>query len=169
MAPLCLKCNPGSNTMEDGGVPFKIGRWLERFVAYIIDTMIITVATFMLVFPAFGMDVYSDPYEYSWMNAAAWMGSALLPLAYFTLMEMYTGTTVGRRALRLYVVDGTGNRPNAKSILISNIGKSFLPIIDFLVGAIAFRSTRQRAFSKLGGLYVAKGDGSGAPSAYSLD
>lgn len=155
--------------MEDSGVPFTVARWLERLVAYIIDTTIITVVIFVMFFPVLGAYDDHDLHVYSWEEAAMWVVSAMLPLAYFTLMEMYTGTTAGRRALRLYVVDATGQRPGLKGILVSNIGKSFVPFLDVIVGLIMFRKTKQRAFSRLGGLYVAKGDGSGAPGAYSMD
>ena len=155
--------------MEDSGVPFTIARWLERLVAYIIDTIIITAVIFVVFFPVLGAYDDHDPYAYSLEDAAIWVGSAILPLAYFTLMETYTGTTVGRRALRLYVVDATGQRPEFKGILVSNMGKSFVPFLDVIVGLIMFRKTKQRAFSRLGGLYVAKGYGSGAPGAYSMD
>ena len=40
--------------------------------------------------------------------------------------------------------------------LLSNIGKTFIPIIDVMLGLVFAREARQRIFSKRGGVIVVK-------------
>ena len=76
--------------------------------------------------------------------------------AYFVGMECAFMTTVGRRALRLRATGIDGERPSVRGTIISNIGKTFIPIIDVMLGLIFAREARQRIFSKRGGVIVVK-------------
>ena len=144
-------------------------RWHERLIAFIVDVVLLSVVTVGFMLLVYNVPYDSDPFEYAWQTAVAWVVTTALPLAYFTVMEAYTGTTVGRRLFRLYVVDGRGEKPELKGILVHNIGKSFLPVIDFLVGFALYRRTRQRAFSRLGGVFVAKVGYSGSVVPFNPD
>ena len=77
-------------------------------------------------------------------------------LAYFAGMECAFMTTIGRRALRLRATGIDGERPSVRGTIISNIGKTFIPIIDVMLGLIFAREARQRIFSKRGGVIVVK-------------
>ena len=77
-------------------------------------------------------------------------------LAYFAGMECAFMTTIGRRALRLRATGIDGERPSVRGTIISNIGKTFIPIIDVMLGLIFAREARQRIFSKRGGIIVVK-------------
>ena len=49
-----------------------------------------------------------------------------------------------------------GERPSVRGTIISNIGKTLIPIIDVMLGLIFAREARQRIFSKRGGVIVVK-------------
>ena len=76
--------------------------------------------------------------------------------AYFVGMERALMTTVGRRALRLRVTGIDGQRPSSRGLLLSNFGKTFPLAIDLILGLMFARDTRQRIFSRWGGVIVVK-------------
>ena len=80
----------------------------------------------------------------------------VIAMAYFVGMERAFMTTVGRRAMRLRVTDTDGERPSVKSLLIGNFGKTYLPVIDVVLGLAIAGDSRQRMFSKWAGIIVVK-------------
>ena len=92
-----------------------------------------------------------------------------ITLAYFVGMERSLMTTVGRRAMRLRVTDTDGERPSIKSLLIGNFGKTFLPVIDVVLGLVIAGDSRQRIFSKLAGIIVVKVPATRQDTKFELD
>lgn len=140
----------------------RIARWLERIVAFIVDSAVMGIAGIIVVGAVFGFTLESyesnDEFseimdEYGPLNFAM---SGILFFAYLVLMEHYTGTTIGRRIFNLQVVDIEGGRPSIKAILIHNAGKSYLLVLDIILGLIFARQYRQRISAKLGGILVIK-------------
>lgn len=147
-----------------------IARWSERFIAFLVD-MVILIAVLAILGTILGS--YQD-YEWENINEMAFadtgvagstdwrpvgmtLMSIFIPLVYFAGMEYATGTTVGRRVMHLRVMSANGIEPPAVSgILLSNVGKSFLLVIDVILGLIFANENRQRIFSKWGGVIVVK-------------
>ena len=130
----------------------KIARWTERLVAFLIDAAIYTPIAILIEF-ALPVDYAGD------MDPLVFVG-VLLPgavfMAYLTLMEAYTETTVGRRVMRLRVVAADGNRASIYGLMLSNFGKAFLLLIDVIAGLIFVKDTRQRIFASWGKVVVVK-------------
>ena len=77
-------------------------------------------------------------------------------IAYLTAMEHITGTTVGRRVMRLRVIAPDGGKPTIYGLLLSNFGKTFLLLVDVIAGLIFVKDTRQRIFASWGKMIVVK-------------
>ena len=90
-------------------------------------------------------------------------------MVYFVGMERAFMTTVGRRALRLRVTDTDGKRPSVKSLLISNFGKTHVPVIDVVIGLVVAGDSRQRVFSKWAGVIVVKVPATQQETKFELD
>lgn len=145
-----------------------VARWGERFLAFLVDLLIIVIintAVVAAVLPDTDLteEIAREAFAETELesNGSQWfLATGLVPglvsLAYFTGMEYATGTTVGRRLLRLRVVDFEGRTPPLHLLLISNVGKSFLLILDVILGLIFARTNRQRIFSKWSGIVVVK-------------
>ena len=93
----------------------------------------------------------------------------VITMVYFVGMERAFMTTVGRRALRLRVTDTDGKRPSVKSLLISNFGKTHVPVIDVVIGLVVAGDSRQRVFSKWAGVIVVKVPATQQETKFELD
>lgn len=110
----------------------------DRLIAYIIDVVIISVITALIVFPLF------NGYYVSWLFV-----SWLLGFLYFWLLESFNnGQTLGKNWLNLRTVDEISLEvAEAGSYFVNNLsrGSGWL-IIDFIVGLIvnSASDTRKR-------------------------
>jgi uncharacterized RDD family membrane protein YckC len=107
------------------------GFWI-RLVAYIIDAILLSIAS-GIIGTIFGVNIFNpDPANYSGMSTGI---SILMGLLYFSLMESSErGATVGKMAMGLRVVTDKGERlsfPNA-------IGRYFAKIISAIILCIGF-------------------------------
>lgn len=115
---------------ENQLTPRYAGFWL-RFVAYIIDSFVISIASFVMlipmiigiVFSAISLEDVHNPQDFfqsgNWQSIGWIIGLALLAgifslimqWLYYALMESSaTGGTLGKMALGIKVVDYEGNR-----------------------------------------------------------
>ena len=143
----------------------KIARWIERLVAFLIDAAIYTPMAILIEFTL--------PVDYAGDMDPLVLVGVLLPgavfMAYLTLMEVYTETTVGRRVMRLRVVAADGSRASIYGLMLSNFGKAFLLLIDVIAGLVFVHGTRQRIFAHWGGVVVVKMPKSERNSKFVLD
>lgn len=116
-----------------GGVRY--ADFLHRFVALIIDGIIIAIITGPITWAL-------SPSNWPW---SAWWQSSLLSylvgFLYFWLLESYNkGQTVGKLALKLRTVDEKTFEPSTPGkYALNNLLKagSFLFILDFIIGIIS--------------------------------
>jgi uncharacterized RDD family membrane protein YckC len=142
-------------------------RWEERFVAWLIDFVIVSVGlTIMfawlsdfLSIPFWAYDVtdemealfeslQTDPFHY--------IISALVFLAYWTFLESRSGQSVGKKVMNLKTTTLDGTLADRKSIALSAFGKAFLLPIDVILGRIITSEKRQRIFSRASNTIVIK-------------
>jgi len=108
--------------------------WLRRFVAIVIDTLLI-YAPISILFQLLGM---------SWLFPWWWAGAFLF--LYAALFDSVIGGTVGKRLLRLKVVSLTGQLSMPQA-LTRNVSKVFTPLLllDWIIGmAIDTQDPRQK-------------------------
>ncbi len=165
--------------MSDGTAEMKVARWSERFLAWLIDFVIISVvsgAVFMVAVPVPDVQPVEDMDPGSEMEpgrflaeSAGYLWTSVVFFAYWAILEHRTGQSVGKRALNLRVVSADGGASGLSGILISSFGKAFLLPVDVILGWIFTNSNRQRIFNKAGNTVVVKvrrrgvPDGGGVP------
>ena len=149
-----------SNLMSDSdsGISSKIiiAKWTDRFLAWLIDFIIISVISTTIIFALFGTLDYEYEEEAFWAESTQYIPTSILFFVYWTILEYKTGQTIGKKILNLKVTDIYGNRPSLKGIMVSSFGKSFLLPIDVILGWILTNEKRQRVFNKLGDTLVVK-------------
>lgn len=112
------------------------GFWI-RFVAALLDGLIIGAAQSILVAPFFGfpwnqerVDEYGDPIMFSGAIATTWLVSLVGGWLYGALMESSAKqATVGKMALGLKVTDLNGNRLTFANATGRHFGKYLSAII----------------------------------------
>ncbi len=134
-----------------------VGFW-ARFAASIIDTIILIMITFPILFL-----IYGGEYFYSGESVQGWLDviiSYVFPILAIILFWLYKSATPGKIALLAKVVDEkTGNKLSVKQVLIRYVAYyiSLLPLgLGFIW--IAMDKKKQGWHDKLAGSVVIRVD-----------
>ncbi len=141
--------------MSDSDTSSKIilAKWTDRFLAWLIDLIIVSIISKSIIFASFG----TINYEYDfWAESTQYIPTSILFFVYWTILEYKTGQTIGKKILNLRVINISGKKPDLKGIMISSFGKSFLLPIDVVLGWLLTNEKRQRVFNKLGDTLILK-------------
>jgi uncharacterized RDD family membrane protein YckC len=136
-----------------------LASWGERFVAWLIDFVIVSVVL-NAIFAAIAFPFWVSGMPDTWFNrgewALSWSASSLIFYAYWIYFETTTGQSLGKMALRIKTTDLAGKKVDVKSAAIESFGKAFLLPIDVVLGWIFTNDKRQRLFSRAGETIVIK-------------
>ncbi len=123
--------------------------WLRRFVAIIIDYIIVLIVVFVL-----GMFL-------SFLGVFAWGGlfTWVFFFLYVILMEISMGATIGKKLMSLQVV-GIQEQRTPMMVMVRNVSKIFpiLLLLDWLVGMLTPGDPRQKYTDRMIGCTVARTD-----------
>ncbi|MGH1567311.1 MAG: RDD family protein [Nitrosopumilus sp.] len=133
-----------------------IAKWTDRFLAWLIDFIIISGISTVIIFVIFGTIDYEFEEDIFWVENSQYIPTSILFFAYWTILEYKTGQTIGKKILNLKTTDINGGKPKLKGIMISSFGKSFLLPVDVILGGILTNKKRQRIFNKLGDTLIIK-------------
>lgn len=144
--------------MTDSDLSSKIilAKWTDRFLAWLIDFVIISIITSSIIFASVGTIDYDFEDELFWAENSTYIPTSIIFFAYWTILEFKTGQTIGKKILNLRVTNLEGNAPTMKGILLSSFGKAFILPLDIILGWILTNEHRQRMFNKLGDTIVIK-------------
>jgi uncharacterized RDD family membrane protein YckC len=109
--------------------------WIKRLIAIAIDSIIVFVATTIVMIAVFFPLFLTNPFWFfNWLSFPFAMG--LIYILYFTLTESIYGYTIGKGIVGLKVVAVNGGRPSLESAFIRNISKIYwiLLILDVIGG-----------------------------------
>ena len=141
-----------------------LAKWLDRFTAWLIDFLIISIPLWLI----FGtIDLYYLTFDDATqidMGVFSLQGlqlqyfiSSLIFLAYWTYFESTTGQSIGKKLLYIKTTTLDGKSlPTIKNSLIESFGKSFLLPIDLVLGWFLTDRQRQRIFNRLSDTIVIK-------------
>ena len=143
---------------SDSGISSKIilAKWTDRFLAWLIDFIIVSIISTSIIFASFGTIDYEYDEDIFWAESTQYIPTSILFFVYWTILEYKTGQTIGKKILNLKVTDIHGNSPSLKGVMVSSFGKSFLLPIDVVLGWILTNEKRQRVFNKLGDTLIVK-------------
>src|SRR5258706_1908859 len=123
---------PGRSTMQGVGV----GR---RAVAIIIDMIVLGIVGWVL---ALGMGgASSEGFNLSGAPALIWF---LIAMAYYVVMEVQMGGTLGKLALGLKVVKEGGEKVDWQASIIRNLLRIVDGFFFYLVGAIVVWTSQKK-------------------------
>jgi uncharacterized RDD family membrane protein YckC len=159
----CPKCGtPVSATRyEQSTSPRRrpaLATWGERFVAWLIDVIIIgVIGLFLGLFSWFaaGQLTWWSAWP-NWIPFFNFNPNGVILFLYWMLMEGFYGQSFGKMVMRIKVTRLQGEKINMSQAALESVGKAFLLPIDVLVGWILYPLRRQRLFSRLSETIVIK-------------
>lgn len=131
-----------------------LAKWKDRFFAWVIDFVIISLISTSVVFLYFLS--LSDNFDNFITNNGMYVPTSVIFFLYWIILEYKTGQTIGKKILNIKIISIEGKKPNLKGVLISSFGKAFLLPFDVLFGWILTNENRQRVFNRLGDTVVIK-------------
>jgi uncharacterized RDD family membrane protein YckC len=139
----------------------KLAFWWERFLAWLIDMVIVA---FALVIVGFFTSLFGAHVDLFTTFAAPWWVTIFISVSvysivlfgYWTFMEGAYGQSIGKMFLQLRVARVDGGQVDMGRAAISSVGKSFLLFWDVLLGLIFYPRRRQRVFSHFSETVVTK-------------
>ena len=127
--------------------------WGRRFVALIVDIIILTL--FMYIITAVIFLLFAGIGIFSVLNYWIFM-AAIIIIVYFTFMEGKTNSTLGKNLLKLQVMTFNGNMGYKKAFIRSLSKILYIPlIVDVLLGFI-FGDSNDRILDKVSDTYVVR-------------
>ena len=143
-----------SNGDSNGSSKIILAKWKDRFLAWLVDFIIISMISTSIFFISF---LYLDyNFENFISDDGMYIPTSVMFLAYWIILEYKTGQTIGKKMFNLKIVNNLGERPSLIGVIISSFGKSFILPIDIILGWIITNEKRQRICNKLGNTLIIK-------------
>jgi len=169
-AQFCPKCGTAVTKSEEQIVEapvqpvaasgLKLAFWGERFVAWLIDVVLIGA-----VFLVIGLFTFLSGLTYglvpgwpSWIPFFSFNPNGVVLFLYWMLMEGSSGQSLGKMLMRIKVVHVDGTPVNMGNAAVESVGKAFLLPLDCIVGWILYPRSRQRLFNHISRTVVVKID-----------
>ncbi len=139
---------------SDSSTEIILAKWTDRFLAWLIDFLIVSIISTSIIFASFGTMGFGE--NRFWTENMQYVPTSILFFVYWTILEYKTGQTIGKKILNLKTINMQGGKPKLKGVMISSLGKAFFLPLDVLFGWILTNEKCQRIFNKLGEILVVK-------------
>ena len=131
-----------------------LAKWKDRFFAWIIDFVIISLISTAIVFVSFLSLSYN--FENFITDNGMYIPTSVIFFLYWIILEYKTGQTIGKKMFNLKITNSQGEKPSLIGVILSSFGKSFILPVDMILGLIITNEKRQRIFNKLGDTLIIK-------------
>ena len=131
-----------------------LAKWKDRFFAWVVDFVIISLISTSIFFLSFLYLNYN--FENFITNDGMYIPTSVMFFSYWIILEYKTGQTVGKKMFNLKITNSQGKKPSLIGVILSSFGKSFILPIDIILGLIITNEKRQRIFNKLGDTLIIK-------------
>jgi uncharacterized RDD family membrane protein YckC len=135
-ADYCPSCGAGINVSE-----LVLAGFGERFLAFIIDSMIIGFLVGVIVWPTMIFTHHVPFVDLGARNVALFL--------YWTYTEGTTGQSIGKKIMKIKVTDLEGEPIDISKSMYQALGKAFLLPLDVIVGLLMYQDKEQRLFNYL--------------------
>lgn len=152
-----------SSSSEVHPSEIKLARWTERFIAWLIDFVIVSVglavlfAIFSIPFWAYYATTAEEvEQQFEGPQPLHYLISSLVFFLYWTYFESTTGQSIGKKVMNLKTTDINGAIAERKNVALAAFGKAFLLPFDVVLGWIFTNEKRQRIFNRASNTIVIK-------------
>ena len=146
---------------DNSSIEVILASWADRFVAWLIDFIIVSIGLgilFALLALPFWFSDNSNGIAVVHRNFGSfhYLLSSTAFFAYWTYFEHTSGQSIGKRILKIKSTDVSGKGVDIKSAALESFGKSFLLPLDVILGWLFTNNKRQRIFNKISNTIVIK-------------
>src|ERR687891_1728042 len=140
----------------------KLARWTERFIAWLIDFVIVSISLAVLfVILSIPFWIYYATVEevderFNGLQPFHYLISSLVFFLYWTYFESTTGQSIGKRVMNLKTTTLNEDIAERKWVALAAFGKAFLLPFDVVLGWIFTNDKRQRIFNRVSNTIVIK-------------
>jgi uncharacterized RDD family membrane protein YckC len=139
----------------------KLAFWWERFVAWLIDIILVGIVTSILgLFSLLGGLPNNFTLVPGWPDWLSFFFSlninGVILFLYWMLMEGMYGQSLGKMIMRIKVTRLDGSPAGVTHAVVESVGKAFLLPPDLLLGWLLYSRRRQRIFNYISGTIVIK-------------
>ena len=136
----------------------KLAFWWERFVAWLIDALIVGIVVGMLSlftwFAGQSLTWWSDwP---SWLPFFNFNLGGVIYFLYWLFMDGAYGQSFGKMVMRIKVTRLNGSEIGMGNATVESFGKAFLLPLDCILGWLLYPKRKQRIFNYLSQTIVIK-------------
>ena len=143
-----------NNSDNYGSSKIILAKWKDRFFAWVVDFIIISIISTSIFFLSF---LYlNHNFEDFVTNDGMYIPTSIMFFSYWIILEYKTGQTIGKKMFNLKITNNFGEKPSLIGVILSSFGKSFILPIDIILGWILTNEKRQRIFNKLGNTLIIK-------------
>lgn len=156
--PTAAPVTPAECVAPEG---MKLAFWWERFVAWLIDVIIVGVVTAIIGLSSL---IAGQPFNFNLIpGMPTWLPffldfnlNGIILFFYWTAMEGAYGQSFGKMAMRIKVVRTDGSCASILNVALGSVGKAFFLFLDVLLGWILYPRRRQRIFNVISDTTVIK-------------
>ncbi len=139
----------------------KLAFWWQRFVAWLIDIVLVGIFTSILgLFALFRGIPYNLTLVPGWPD---WFSiffslnfNGVILFLYWMLLEGLYGQSLGKMIMRIKVTRIDGSPVGVTHAVVESVGKAFFLFLDLLLGWLLYTKRRQRIFNFISGTIVIK-------------
>ncbi len=152
------------STDKETGNGILLARWSERFLAWLIDFIIVTIgimiisviiSLFVQLSSVGNSEKLSDQIPIVLLSFY-FPVSIIIFFLYWFLLESISGQSIGKRALGIKITNLQGKIAKRKDVAIESFGKSLFLPLDVILGLIFTNEKRQRLFNRISETIVIK-------------
>ncbi|MFC7248658.1 RDD family protein [Halomicroarcula sp. GCM10025324] len=141
--------------MADAPRQVHIASWDDRFLAWIIDVILVGAVLAGLGEAAGVFALLTGSLSLSTPFAGL---NGLALFVYWTALEGSQGQSAGKMVMNIAVTDERGDPIDYTTAAIESFGKAFLLPLDILIGWLAYEAEGLRLFNKLSSTIVVETD-----------
>ncbi len=134
----------------------KLAHWWERFVAWLIDAVIIGIAVGILGLFSALAGIIGWSFWPGWIPFFNFNLGGLIYFLYWLFMDGLYGQSLGKMVMRIKITRLDGGEIGMGKAALESLGKAFLLPLDCILGWILYPRRRQRIFNYISETIVIK-------------
>ena len=152
-APAASTVRVASTEHDMSGV--KLATWGDRFVAWLLDAIILGIAVGILGLFSLIAGVTWSVWP-SWIPFFNFNLGGVIYFLYWMFMDGFYGQSIGKMIMRIKITRLDGSPIGIGPAAIESVGKAFLLPLDCIIGWLLYPKRRQRIFNYISETIVVK-------------